>query len=326
MRQAMQALYLAVLATALLPGPARGQANPAASLQEILAGRRYPLSLKLSGLSSDWRRVNAGGQFDMPALSQLFGAMFGGGGAFYTRGETITVAGETYLVGYRPQVKGLDLAALMQSGAGAGPPTPEKLTPDTPLALSLLNLRTAGSLNDIRPFSLEQELAESGQGPGGLFGVFSEARERAQAASSESNLKQLGVALMMYTQDYDECYPLAKNAPSLKDQLMPYVKNEAVFVQPGSEEPYQPNPALAGKSMAQLREPARTPAVFEASAAEDGTRAVAFADGHASRIPEEEYQSLLAASKVELAPFRPKKPATRPKPRAPTRRPAPRRR
>jgi prepilin-type N-terminal cleavage/methylation domain-containing protein len=40
-----------------------------------------------------------------------------------------------------------------------------------------------------------------------LFPVFARARESARRASCLSNLKQLGTAFMMYTQDYDEVYP-----------------------------------------------------------------------------------------------------------------------
>ncbi len=40
-----------------------------------------------------------------------------------------------------------------------------------------------------------------------LFPVFSQAREKARAASCLSNGRQIGLALMMYVQDYDETYP-----------------------------------------------------------------------------------------------------------------------
>jgi prepilin-type N-terminal cleavage/methylation domain-containing protein/prepilin-type processing-associated H-X9-DG protein len=40
-----------------------------------------------------------------------------------------------------------------------------------------------------------------------LFPVFAQAREAARKASCQSNLKQFGNAFMMYTQDYDECFP-----------------------------------------------------------------------------------------------------------------------
>ena len=40
-----------------------------------------------------------------------------------------------------------------------------------------------------------------------LFPVFARARENARRTSCLSNLKQIGLGLMMYTQDYDEKYP-----------------------------------------------------------------------------------------------------------------------
>jgi prepilin-type N-terminal cleavage/methylation domain-containing protein/prepilin-type processing-associated H-X9-DG protein len=41
-----------------------------------------------------------------------------------------------------------------------------------------------------------------------LFPVFAQAREKARATTCVSNLKQLGLAWLMYAQDYDETYPL----------------------------------------------------------------------------------------------------------------------
>ncbi len=43
-----------------------------------------------------------------------------------------------------------------------------------------------------------------------LFPVFASARERARQASCQSNVRQLGIATIMYVQDYDETYPLAQ--------------------------------------------------------------------------------------------------------------------
>ncbi|MEO6906359.1 MAG: DUF1559 domain-containing protein [Abditibacteriaceae bacterium] len=45
-----------------------------------------------------------------------------------------------------------------------------------------------------------------------LFPVFARARENARRASCESNLKQIGLGLMMYTQDYDELMPTMLNS------------------------------------------------------------------------------------------------------------------
>jgi len=76
-----------------------------------------------------------------------------------------------------------------------------------------------------------------------LFPVFSRAREQARKTACLSNLKQIGEALMMYLQDWDETFPYATscNAPGvggINDQppgkLHPYIKNVAVWECPSS--------------------------------------------------------------------------------------------
>src|SRR5712692_6443350 len=42
-----------------------------------------------------------------------------------------------------------------------------------------------------------------------LFPVFAQAREKARLATCLSNLRQIGLANMMYVQDYDERFPYA---------------------------------------------------------------------------------------------------------------------
>lgn len=76
-----------------------------------------------------------------------------------------------------------------------------------------------------------------------LFPVFARARENARRTSCLSNLKQMGLGIMMYTQDYDEMYPpayISSSAPTpfgnsdwdWKKIIYPYVKNQQLFVCP----------------------------------------------------------------------------------------------
>src|SRR5574341_1313661 len=67
-----------------------------------------------------------------------------------------------------------------------------------------------------------------------LFPVFAQAREKARAASCLSNTKQLGLAMRMYAQDFDEVnvgsysYPNTWGACPMfmwMDLIQPYVKN-----------------------------------------------------------------------------------------------------
>jgi len=48
-----------------------------------------------------------------------------------------------------------------------------------------------------------------------LFPVFARAREKARTASCQNNMKQLGIGLMMYVQDYDGKYPLDSYGPGV---------------------------------------------------------------------------------------------------------------
>lgn len=52
--------------------------------------------------------------------------------------------------------------------------------------------------------------------------VFAQAREKARAASCQSNLRQLGLAFAMYVTDYNEVYP---PVALWKSRLQPYIKN-----------------------------------------------------------------------------------------------------
>ena len=72
-----------------------------------------------------------------------------------------------------------------------------------------------------------------------LFPVFSRARENARRSSCQSNLKQIGLGLMQYTQDYDEMMPCGVNGTGdfqrlegWGNQIFPYVKSQQIFVCP----------------------------------------------------------------------------------------------
>jgi prepilin-type N-terminal cleavage/methylation domain-containing protein len=86
-----------------------------------------------------------------------------------------------------------------------------------------------------------------------LFPVFAQAREQARKASCQSNLKQIGLALRMYTQDYDETlfasgmlFPNGATAPDGNNLIrmlsgglswftQPYIKNEGIFKCPSDD-------------------------------------------------------------------------------------------
>jgi len=83
-----------------------------------------------------------------------------------------------------------------------------------------------------------------------LFPVFARAREKARETNCMSNLKQIGVALVMYASDYEDYLPLAneypaspppadgyhQGPPSIVDILFPYCKNTQIFRCPSDKD------------------------------------------------------------------------------------------
>jgi prepilin-type N-terminal cleavage/methylation domain-containing protein/prepilin-type processing-associated H-X9-DG protein len=87
-----------------------------------------------------------------------------------------------------------------------------------------------------------------------LFPVFAQAREKARQASCLSNCKQIGLASMMYLQDYDESFPVHNWQAGTRDWTLPdgrifrghvgwslvfhpYIRNLGVFLCPSDENP-----------------------------------------------------------------------------------------
>jgi prepilin-type N-terminal cleavage/methylation domain-containing protein/prepilin-type processing-associated H-X9-DG protein len=77
-----------------------------------------------------------------------------------------------------------------------------------------------------------------------LFPVFGRARENARRSSCQSNLKQIGLGMLQYSQDYDELLvngwygagPSESEKPKVKykwmDAILPYLKSNQIFTCP----------------------------------------------------------------------------------------------
>ena len=75
-----------------------------------------------------------------------------------------------------------------------------------------------------------------------LFPVFAKARGKARQASCLSNMKQLGLGIMEYAQDYDETYPMSYYYNNNTDAsagythwsglVVPYVKSQQIYICP----------------------------------------------------------------------------------------------
>src|SRR5438045_2253444 len=123
-----------------------------------------------------------------------------------------------------------------------------------------------------------------------LFPVFAQARDKARQAVCLSNCKQLGTAIIMYTQDYDEVLPQGYNGPSKNSWgkvTVPYVKNTDIFTCPSAPQIKSRAPSVnrlftggygcnrnimganLGRALAEITDPAGTFAIADTARLKD---------------------------------------------------------
>ena len=67
-------------------------------------------------------------------------------------------------------------------------------------------------------------------------------------SESLGSLRNLNIALLMYSTDYDEIFPNAPTKEVVKTLIFPYTKNEDVFVDLNTNIPFEWNSFLSGKN------------------------------------------------------------------------------
>ena len=89
-----------------------------------------------------------------------------------------------------------------------------------------------------------------------LFPVFARARENARRSSCISNMKQIGLGVFQYLQDYDEKFPLAvtgryysaTESMGWADEVQPYLKSIQIYQCPSETTPPSSNPPARANS------------------------------------------------------------------------------
>jgi hypothetical protein len=182
----------------------------AGNFQKIISGEQFSLTKQLKDLDSSWRQIAIGGQYEMGDLMKSWSSLFGAAGynnIYYTQGETVKINDETYVVAYRLPAsdKGLSFKSLFEnamssfSAAECSETTStEKIKPETAINLSLLNIKTIGSLNDVRPFNLKDELAAFKKAEQEAKTACENAKSSSTHSQVESNLRDLASALQIY--------------------------------------------------------------------------------------------------------------------------------
>ncbi|GAB4455507.1 MAG: hypothetical protein OHK0029_11750 [Armatimonadaceae bacterium] len=108
-----------------------------------------------------------------------------------------------------------------------------------------------------------------------LFPVFAQAREKARQTTCASNLRQIGLAMLMYVQDYDERFPNRRFEPfgtaanftdydqnSWRSVIQPYTKSTALLTCPSNPDKQNPSwdPEFGISYAANFTEPNAAPA------------------------------------------------------------------
>lgn len=275
-----------VLLIGALAAAARAQTGEPANLYEALKDQHISTQMKAQDLTADWHVITAGTTNLLLALTnsrdmpyQMY---------YYTNGKIFPFGKQRYLVVYHTR----DKSDFQKRSESEDEKDKGFLLKNAVLELSLLPLNDTQSIHEVAQFDPQTDLLEP---------------EVVAHADSMSNLKQIGLALLMYTQDYDEKIPpmvAARSADEIpnfpapsdgvatvQSRLLPYTRNGEIFLQPQTHRPYLPNYKISRLGLDQIKTPPfQTFAFYEDAPDSEGKRAVLYLDGHVARIDEEEFQ------------------------------------
>ncbi|MEY2832784.1 MAG: hypothetical protein RLZZ574_2042, partial [Cyanobacteriota bacterium] len=281
--------------------------------QELISGKQAPLTKQFKDLDDSWRQIAISGQYEMADLMKSWTSLFGAdiyNNIYYTQGKTVKVNDETYLVAYRLATSGepLNINSLLENFMGstagltggdcASIGSPEKITPETTIALSLLNLKTIGSLNNVRSFDLKIDLAMLEKAQEQSKAACEQAKLDAVNLQIESNLQNLGSALRSYAEQNEHKLPDMSSLETVKLALQDFVYDESIFYHPETLEPYLVNASLSAQNLEDLDNGTPIVAFYEASPAADGTIGVVYADGLYQRVQAEDWAAVKQASNL----------------------------
>lgn len=113
-----------------------------------------------------------------------------------------------------------------------------------------------------------------------------------------SKLRQLGIAVVMYSGDHDDRLEMQPSQAAVRKALQPYVVSEEIWQYPGKpDQTFSFNVKLTGHSFSEMDDPGSIVMFYEGSKgaldfSHDGRAWVCFADGHTRLIKREDAASL----------------------------------
>lgn len=268
------------------------------SFMELFDQSKIVQSMKPADIPDGFRAVKIKVPGDA-GIGDMFGGMFGlmgfamrsgGGGeggeqeqqmqllsvldASWTKGDAVTLGGETYLVTYRMDLGLAEMAA-------------EKM-PEIELRLHLVNWKSISMISPM-PHVTKQRLIDLSKSGGASP---AEAPGDGKAATI-SNAKQIGLAMLMYSADWDDVLPYPQSTKAVQFVTQPYVKNLDIWKthNPNAGQ-FQFNMALGGVLTTSVENPNEVPVFYESITWPDGTRVVVYLDGHVRAIDRAEWDGL----------------------------------
>lgn len=286
----MRAIKIASALLLLLPSAL----TAAQGLVDLLKGTGIPEVVKAEDLPAGFKAFNIkAGASDATTsmLDLIWPSMmlsgFGGSGsdqrfeifdysqASWTEGQMVKTETGEFLVTYR---MGLD-PKLMSSNSAV---------PDGKLRLTLVRKDSILQITP-RPDLTRARMAE-------LFSTPTQpVATPSKKVAALSNMKQLGLAMIMYSTDYDDMMPYVQDTKSAFAVTYPYMKNRELTksLNPSGGRVLM-NMAVAGVSSTEIEDVAGTVMFYDEKPWPDGTRPVVYCDGHAKTLSQEGW---LAAEK-----------------------------
>lgn len=265
--------------------------------QETFPGTDLPIKMPIAELPDDWQAL----KISELASSEMYdrvmytatisnGDYFMGGPASslitalavsWTNGESVNLNGKQFLITYVLTPTSLNLLGMADMDFKA----------DHYLTLKLVNPEMVVSVTAVPDYKAS-DLKES------IKNLFENHEitpvQTSYKTQGLSNAKQMALGVIIYCADYDDNFPYVESTPALKEIVDPYVRNDSVFKSnnPNGKGLLYYNMALSGVIMNDVENLYEVPLVFDPTPFPDGTYLVAFADGHAKYLAEEEWQAL----------------------------------
>lgn len=297
------------------------------TITDILRGDKVPTFMKFDEMGQDFRAVKLGSKDSaanpfsmfmpimMMGLMSTLGAptsntrdvlgfsLLGLADVSWTKGDIVQFASGEFLVTYKLPI---GMTELMQLGSPGGDPS--KLLSE--LKLSLVKLTSIESLTPAPEITKEtiSKLAESlktiGQEAVPSQEAPAEVESGAIAAwksTTLSNAKQLALATHMFLTDNKDIFPYVQGTKAMIKMIHPYLKMTQIWEtkNPNGGQ-LQFNMCLAGANISDVLEPSSTPLFYDSVPWPAGYRVVAFVDGHAKTVSEEDWSTMQPLLNLKL--------------------------